>query len=240
MKIDYNQIAQAYDSNRKTVPPVLAGLLDVLPQDSSPKVLEVGCGTGNFISAIAELAGCACWGIDPSEKMLGFARERSRQVQFSQGSGEEPGLVDAFFDLIFSVDVIHHVQDRPAYFRQVWRMLKPGGLVCTVTDSEEDIRARPILTGYFPETVAVELKRYPPIQRLQAEMAAAGLLVTRCERVNYPYELTDIRPFREKAFSSLHLISDEAHQRGVARLEADLQKGPIPSAAYYTMLWGEK
>ena len=37
------------------------------------------------------------------------------------------------------------------------RTLRPGGWVCTVTDSAEIIRRREILSGYFPETVAIEL-----------------------------------------------------------------------------------
>ena len=52
--------------------------------------------------------------------------------------------------------------------------LKPGGRLCTVTDSESIIRGRLPLAEYVPETVAVEFDRYPPIPTLRAEMTEAG------------------------------------------------------------------
>jgi hypothetical protein len=41
-------------------------------------------------------------------------------------------------------------------------------------------------------------------------------------------------------FPSLRLISQEAYDRGMARLESDFQKGPIPRVSRYLMLWGTK
>jgi hypothetical protein len=56
--------------------------------------------------------------------------------------------------------------------------------------------------------------------------------------VEFAYSLTDIQAYRERAFSSLHLISDEAFERGITRMEAALQTGPIKGLSLYTMLWG--
>jgi hypothetical protein len=56
--------------------------------------------------------------------------------------------------------------------------------------------------------------------------------------VEFAYSLTDIQAYRERAFSSLHLISDETFERGITRLEAALQAGPIEGLSLYTMLWG--
>ncbi|MER3438994.1 MAG: hypothetical protein C4346_16180 [Chloroflexota bacterium] len=39
------------------------------------------------------------------------------------------------FDLVFSVDVVHHISDRLAAFREARRVLRPRGWCCTVTDS---------------------------------------------------------------------------------------------------------
>jgi SAM-dependent methyltransferase len=44
-------------------------LLDHGGLDRSSRVLEVGCGTGNCISAIQDRVGCPGWGIDPSARM---------------------------------------------------------------------------------------------------------------------------------------------------------------------------
>jgi len=69
--------------------------------------------------------------------------------------------------------VIHYIADLDRFFAESWRVLRPGGLVLTVTDSEEDIRGR-TMSHYFPETVARELDRYPAIEALRASMRTAG------------------------------------------------------------------
>ncbi len=52
--------------------------------------------------------------------------------------------------------------------------------------------------------------------------------------------LPDIEPYRAQVFSSLRLIPKEAFARGMARLERDFRKGPIPWVSRYLMLWGAK
>jgi ubiquinone/menaquinone biosynthesis C-methylase UbiE len=137
-----------------------------------------------------------------------------------------------------STDVIHHIGDRDAYFREAVRVLGPGGQIVTVTDSHDDIPRRRPISSHFPETVAIELQRYPPIPRLLAEMARAGFIEPRLVQVSREYDLADISPYRERAFSSLLLIEEEAFRRGISRLEADLAEGPIPCVSLYTIIWG--
>jgi len=144
------------------------------------------------------------------------------------------------FDLVFSVDVIHHVGEKLAFYRQAARALRPGGGICTVTDSEEIIRRREILSGYFPETVARELDRYPPIAQLKEWQVTAGLQEFEVVIVEQPLDLTSAQPYRAKAYSSLHLISEEAWRAGLERLEHDLEKGPIPTAVRYACVWSRK
>ncbi len=240
MKIDYNAIYQQYAANRRIHPGVFRGLLEVSQITANEAALEVGCGTGNYITALQEATGCQAWGIDPSEGMLSQALARGAQVQFGPGSAEQLPFEDRQFDLVFSVDVIHHVDAQPAYYREAYRVLKPGGQVCTVTDSEWIIRRRQPLANYFPETVEVELARYPSMERLNILMQSAGFADLREEMVEMSSKLSDIRAYREKAFSSLHLISEEGFQRGIERMEADLQRGPIDYISRYVLLWGRK
>jgi len=238
--IDYDKIAAEYAWHRQVHPGVLKDLLSTGGVSSVSKVLEVGCGSGNYIVAVASLAGCACWGIDPSEQMLSKARERASQVRFRSGKAEALGFSPDLFDLVFSVDVIHHVDDRPTYFREAHRVLRSGGKICTVTDSEWIIRHRQPLTTYFPETVEPELERYPRIAQLREFMKQAGFGEIVETTVEFPYQLADIQAYRDKAFSALHLIPQAAFQRGIARMEKDLSSGPMPYVPRYTLLWGTK
>jgi hypothetical protein len=54
------------------------------------------------------------------------------------------------------------------------------------------------------------------------------------------YGLAQIAAYRERAFSSLQIVDEDAFQRGIERLEADSGSGPIPALSLYTIVWGEK
>ncbi len=238
--IDYDRIAAEYARHRQVHPEVLKGLLAGGEIGRASRVLEVGSGTGNYITAIAAYTGCAAWGIDPSEQMLTYARARGAAVTFQSGRAETLDFPPGSFDLVFSVDVIHHVTDRLASFQEAYRVLHSAGRVCTVTDSEDIIRRRQPLSVYFPESVAVELERYPAIAGLYEYLRQAGFTNLGEQTVEYAFTTTNIQAYRERAFSSLHLISETAFQAGIRRMEADLQKGPIQCVPRYLLLWGDK
>jgi ubiquinone/menaquinone biosynthesis C-methylase UbiE len=236
--VDYDAVAREYSRHRRVHPEVLRRLLLDGEIDRASRVLEIGCGTGNYTAAIHRATGCESWGVDPSGAMLQKAMVQCPTARLQVGRAEALGVPVAAFDLHFSVDVIHHVTDRAAYFREARRVLAPGGRLCTVTDSEEIIRTRRPLAEYFPETVEAELRRYPRLDDLKALMRQAGFEQLQETTVEHPYLLTDLGPFREKVFSSLHLISPEAFQRGLARMAHALQRGPVPCVSRYVMLWG--
>jgi ubiquinone/menaquinone biosynthesis C-methylase UbiE len=240
VKVDYDSVAQEYARHRQVLPQVLKNLVETGQLTSVSQVLDVGCGTGNYSIALHKAVGCSCWGIDPSERMLATARERARDVHFKVGRAEQLDYPGEFFDLVFSVDVIHHVGDRYAYYREAYRVLKKGGKLCTVTDSEEIIRRREPLSVYFPETVAIDLQRYPRIPDLWTMMAQAGFTCVQEASAELAYELTDIQPYRDRAFSVLHLISTEGFEQGVQRMEEDLRDRGIPATSRYLLLWGDK
>jgi ubiquinone/menaquinone biosynthesis C-methylase UbiE len=192
------------------------------------------------VRALHAQVGCPTWGIDPSFEMLGQARSRDPETVLRVARAEALPYATACFDLCFSVDVIHHVADRTAYIREAHRVLAHGGWMCTATDSAWIIRHRAPLSTYFPETVPLELARYPRIDALQEMMAAAGFGQLETRTVSYAYETSSIDVYRARAFSALHLISDEAFARGLARMAHDLAQGPIACVARYALLWGRK
>jgi SAM-dependent methyltransferase len=242
--VDYDAAAAEYAAHRRIHPGVYRELRAQIGPSPHSAVLEVGCGTGNYITALSrDEAGrttCQAWGLDPSSGMLARARARPEPAVWLQGLAQALPLAPESFDLVFSVDVIHHVADRAAFCRQAARVLRPGGRLCTVTDSAEIIRRREILSGYFPETVEIELARYPRLVDALAWMGAAGLADAQVVTVEQPYELADAGPYRHRAFSSLHLISEGAWRAGLARLERDLARGPVRGVSRYACVWGRK
>jgi len=237
-KTDYSILADRYALHRSAHPAVVTRLATGLNPES--RVLEIGCGTGNYLAAIRNFTWCECVGIDPSPEMLSKLRARGLPIRAIEGRAEQLDLPGEEFDLVYSVDVIHHVGDRDAAFREANRVLRNGGHVCTITDSEWMIRNRQPQSVYFPETIDVDLARYPGIHVLRSEMTRAGFDSFREEIAEYSYELTDSVAYRHKVFSSLLYISDEAFRRGLARLENDLRRGPVRCTSRYLLLWGTK
>ena len=82
MKLDYDLLAREYAQHRQVHPEVLKDLLQTGALNRSSQVLDVGCGTGNYTSALEKAAGCSCWGVEPSEQMLAKARECSHSARF--------------------------------------------------------------------------------------------------------------------------------------------------------------
>ena len=237
--LDYNNLSRDYALYRKVHPYVLQELLQKGVKTNTDRVLEVGCGTGNYIDSLQKAGGTECWGIDPSEGMLAEASLKNNRIQFRGGRAETLEFEDSFFDFIFSVDVIHHLKDIPAYFSEVRRVLKPGGRFCTVTESEELIRTRVPLSSYFPQTVPFELQRYPHITYLRQVLREKGFDSLSESVVRFPYEISDISPFANKTYSALHLITQEDLKAGLECMQADLQHGPIQAVSHYLLLWAE-
>ena len=239
-KVNYNQAAGEYAAHRRIHGGVFRELCARGELGPRASVLEVGCGTGNYAAALVAHTSCTAFGLDPSGGMLAKARAHPARVRWLLGRAESLPFADHRFDLVFSVDVIHHVVDRAGFFHEVARLLPPGGRVCTVTDSARIIRQREILSGYFPETVEVELARYPRLAQIEAGLAEAGLVERRIVTVEEPYEISSAQPFRDRAYSSLHLISEAAWRAGLARLERDLALGPVRGVSRYACVWGRR
>lgn len=240
MKISYDQMASDYAIHRTIHPTLLRRLVEFPHLASESRVLEVGCGTGNYIRAIASATSAKCFGLEPSRAMLEKAAAGTPAVSLTQGSAEALPYPESNFDFIFSVDVIHHVRDRNAFFAKAYRALKPGGWLATGTDSEEIIRRRMPLSFYFPETIEAELARYPTDGELRQLLLNQGFKEISEEVVEFSYPLSDVTAFERKVFSSLRLISENAFEQGLARLKRDLEKGPVSCVSRYVIHWGRK
>ena len=222
MSIVYDAIAPRYACHRGAMDFVVDALGRLHGQSPGGPMLEVGCGTGAYVTAIAQTGSCPGFGMDPSRQMLERAPINDR-ISYLQGRAASLPFADQSIDMIFSVNVVHHLNNVGHYFRESLRILNPGGILCTATDSEAIIKRRQPLSQYWPATVPVELARYHDIDALSGQMTAAGFCrIDQCEGRS-DFSIPDTGPYRDKAFSCLGLIPAEAFARGLLTMESDLR-----------------
>lgn len=95
--------------------------------------LDVGCGVGAFLPYVQDRFN-STRGCDISKQSIAKATEMNAQAHFTVYDGHVLPYDDASFDVLTTVCVVHHVPPKqwPAYFAELRRVLKPGGLACVI------------------------------------------------------------------------------------------------------------
>jgi len=111
-----------------------AALLEQAQLQAGYRVLDIGCGTGTFVSHIKEsFPDVEVVGLDPDPKALARARRKSERgglaIQLDQGFADQLPYPQHSFDRVFSCFMFHHLPaaEREASLREVRRVLKPTG-----------------------------------------------------------------------------------------------------------------
>jgi len=103
---------------------------------SGKHILEVGCGYGAMLVYGCLTLNLDIHGVEPSKRDYDGRYEIAQQllaenglaaVRIREGIGEQLPFVDASFDIVYSFQVLEHVQDPFRVLAEAWRVLKPGG-----------------------------------------------------------------------------------------------------------------
>lgn len=100
----------------------LLGLLDAKPDE---RILDLGCGTGQLASEVAE-TGAEVLGVDASPEMIASARKNFPQVRFEIADATALPFTSEF-DAVMSNAALHWIRDQRAALACIARSLKPGG-----------------------------------------------------------------------------------------------------------------
>lgn len=107
-----------------------------IPENFAGRLLEVPVGTGILTMPLYQTlpdADVTC--LDYSPDMMAQAREKAermglKNVAFRQGDVGALPFEDASFDAVLSLNGFHAFPDKEAAYREVFRVLKPGGMFC--------------------------------------------------------------------------------------------------------------
>lgn len=89
------------------------------------KILDAGCGAGLLLKKMESLG--TCYGIDISQIAVDFCKKRGiNNVQVADAAGIP--YSDNTFDVVVALDVIEHIENDKEAIREIYRVLKPGGI----------------------------------------------------------------------------------------------------------------
>jgi SAM-dependent methyltransferase len=126
--------------------------------DKDMRVLEAGSGSGRVVKYFHDLGYRHVTGIELNREIVDILHRRFPELDIIQGNILAMPFTDRVFDLVVSYGVVEHFQQGlEAPLRQLYRVLKPGGLgVITVPSFNEIRRAKLVLSKhlgflYLPE-----------------------------------------------------------------------------------------
>lgn len=106
---------------------------EIIDKDTPLNILDVACGTGDFIIEIAKkaAAGSKMTGIDLSEGMMSIGREKLAaagiEATLEQGDCEALKYSEGTFDRISVGFGVRNFENLPTGLKEMHRVLKPGG-----------------------------------------------------------------------------------------------------------------
>jgi ubiquinone/menaquinone biosynthesis C-methylase UbiE len=139
------------------------------------RVLDVGCGTGDFTRAMAEAVGPAgtAQGVDPSGEAITQARRLTRpdNCTFSTGVAEALDAPEGSYDVVVSSLMLHHLPEalRPQAVGEMFRVLRPGGSILVADSRPPASRIGRYLIGRHSPAM-----RDNPIDLLEPMVREAG------------------------------------------------------------------
>jgi ubiquinone/menaquinone biosynthesis C-methylase UbiE len=227
LRVNYDEIAATYDARYTfgLYDGVLEALRALVTAQNPERTLEVGCGTGHWLSALRDFLP-HLYGLDYSLEMLSKACSVGATGRLARATAEVLPFRDRTFDLIFCINAVHHFERIDRFIAEARRLLRPGGTLAVIGMDPHHGRDYWCVYDYFPETKATDLSRYPSSGQITDALLQAGFDRVDC-RVACRFAATrlgravfDDPELQRNGCSQMALLTDKQYQAGIERIRA--------------------
>ena len=161
-------------------------------------VLDAGSGYGGNATMLAQHFGCHVTGVTGSERQCRKAAAYSERqktgplTRFVQADYHQMPFTRHTFDRIISIEAIFHSQDKATFFREAWRVLKPGGHM-VFTDY---VFPQNTLQGLQDWVKGYYIGQRHSLEQLLAGLQACGFAVTGTRNLSAGIIMSSARLYR--------------------------------------------
>jgi SAM-dependent methyltransferase len=170
---------------------------------ASPRLLDVGCGSGYYSEVFATLlpSGVRYTGIDHSDAMIARARRQYPATAFEVGDATALPYPDNAFDIVFNGVSLMHIIDYPAAIREAARVATRYCIFHSVPGFDDHGTTYLRKYAYGAPVVEIVFGK----QDLMSVCRDAGLRLTR-EWPSIPYDVSEVTGHRSSAVTYLFAI----------------------------------
>lgn len=150
--------------------------LSFLPVGGEDKILDIGCGGGRTLQKLAHATANTVWGVDVADAAISRSYRLNRKdiqrdhVMICKAGVSELPFADEMFDVVTAVETVYFWPDPAEDFKEVFRVMKPGGKFMILTEDRAD--------GPHPERWAVIVAKIdmnvPTADGLAIDLQGAG------------------------------------------------------------------
>jgi ubiquinone/menaquinone biosynthesis C-methylase UbiE len=224
--LNYDQIAGDYNQRYPTSQHWERGeaLLALASRYKDGYFLEAGSGTGYWLNLLHQVTP-NLFGLDYSLGMIQQAKGQYASLNLSRGSAVQLPYRDNSFDLLYSVDAVHHFGNHRAFVSEAFRVLKPGGAFTTIGHDPHEGTTNWYVYDYFDNVFETDLRRYPSGYSLRKWMEENGFedissrTVEHIQNVHVGVGILRDPFLKQNATSQLALLSKDVYDAGVERIK---------------------
>lgn len=233
------RMTDQYAATRKASPLLVDILNKHLPKLGDGGV-DLCCGTGNYTAPFTQKFQ-KLWGIDISAEMLAKAKERVPGVEWIQGDAKNPILPERSCDAAWMISALHYFlgEEQPLLLREIYRILKPGGVFVADTEFTEQHLSLWIV-DYFPSLRQRFQNRLFSQAQYRTWLSQAGFRDAAFETHEYPAEEGDaflrigqhkpemyLDEAVQKSMPAFQVMDLPERKKGLERLRDEIATGEV-------------